>query len=206
MLLMSVTSLPTWQATQVPSFPVRRFTVDEYHRMAQAGVLTENDPVELLEGWIVTKMPHKPSHDATIDQADEVLRGSPPAGWRMRIQSAITTDDSEPEPDLAVVLGPASRYAAQHPRPQDIALLIEVADTTLAHDREVKGRLYARAGIAAYWIINLIDRQVEVYSEPSGPAANPSYRQHHTYRAGEVIPLVIGGQSVAAIAVHDLLV
>ena len=174
--------------------------------MAQAGVLTENDPVELLEGWIVTKMPHRPSHDATIDQTDEVLRGQLPTGWRMRIQSAITTDDSEPEPDLAVVLGPASRYAAHHPGPQDIALLIEVADSSLAHDRDVKGRLYARAGIAAYWIINLVDTQVEVYSEPSGPTADPCYRQHHTYRAGEVIPLVIGGQSVAAIAVRELLV
>ena len=203
---MSVTTLPTWQATQVPPFPVRRFTVDEYHRMAQAGVLTENDPVELLEGWIVAKLPHKPSHDATIDQTDEILRGRLPTGWRIRIQSAITTDDSEPVPDLAVVLGPANRYAANHPGPQDIAWLIEVADSSLAHDRDVKGRLYARAGIAAYWIINLVDLQVEVYSEPSGPTVNPGYRQHRTYRAGEVVPLVMGSQSVAVIAVRDLLV
>ncbi|MCY2994127.1 MAG: Uma2 family endonuclease [Planctomycetota bacterium] len=203
---MSVTTQPTWQASQIPPFPVRRFTVDEYHRMAQAGVLTENDPVELLEGWIVAKMPHKPSHDATIDQTDEILRGQLPTGWRIRIQSAITTDDSEPEPDLAVVLGPASRYATHHPGPQDIALLIEVADSSLAHDRDVKGRLYARAGIAAYWIINLVDMQIEVYNEPSGPTANPGYRQHHTYRAGELLPLVIVRQSVAVIAVRDLLV
>lgn len=203
---MSITTLPTWQATRVPPFPVRRFTVDEYHRMAQAGVLTENDPVELLEGWIVAKMPHKPSHDATIDQTDEILRGKLPAGWRMRIQSAITTDDSEPEPDLAVVLGPASRYAAHHPGPHEIALLIEVADSSLAHDRDVKGRLCARAAIVTYWIINLVDVQVEVYSEPSGPAITPGYRQHHTYRTGEVVPLVIAGQNVAPIAVRDLLV
>ena len=203
---MSTTAQPAWQATQIPPFPVRRFTVDEYHRMVEAGVLTENDSVELLEGWIVAKMPHRPSHDATIDQTGEVLRGQLPVGWRLRIQSAITTDDSEPEPDLAVVLGPPSRYAAHHPGPQDIALLIEVADSSLAHDREVKGRMYARVGIAAYWIINLVDTQVEVYSEPSGPTANPGYRQHHTYRAGELIPLVIGSQSVAAIAACDLLV
>lgn len=169
-------------------------------------MLTENDPVELLEGWIVAKLPHKPSHDATIDQTDEILRGQLPAGWRIRIQSAITTDDSEPEPDLAVVLGPASRYAAYHPGPQDIALLIEVADSSLAHDRDVKGRLYARAGIAACWIVNLVDLQVEAYSEPSEPTVNSGYRQHRTYPAGEVVPLIIGGQSVAAIAVRELLV
>ena len=70
----------------------------------------------------------------------------------------------------------------------------------------MKGRLYARAGIAAYWIINLVDMQVEVYSEPSGPTTNPGYRQHQTYRAGEVVPLVIAGQSVSPMAVRDLLV
>ena len=203
---MSVTTLPHWQATQVPLFPVRRFTVDEYHRIMQAGVLTENESVELLEGWIVDKMPHNPIHDATIDQTAEVLRGRLPSGWRMRIQSAITTDDSEPEPDLVVVLGPASRYAACHPGPQDIALLIEVADSSLAHDRDVKVRLYARVGIAIYWIINLVDLQIEVYTQPSGPIANPGYRQHQTYRTGEVIPLVVAGQKEPPVAVRDLLV
>lgn len=202
---MSITTLPNWEATQIPPFPVRRFTVDEYHRIIQAGVLTENDLVELLEGWIVAKMPHKPSHDATIDQTDEVLRGRMPTGWRVRIQSAITTDDSEPEPDLVVVLGPANRYSERHPGPRDIALLVEVADSSLAHDRDVKGRLYARAEIAAYWIINLVDMQVEAYTEPSGPLAQPGYRQHRTYRTGEVIPLIIAGQNVAPVAVRDLL-
>jgi Uma2 family endonuclease len=174
--------------------------------MIQAGALTENDPVELLEGWIVAKLPHKPSHDATIDQTNEVLLGKLPTGWRTRIQSSITTDDSEPEPDLAVVLSPASRYAARHPGARDIALLIEVADSSLTHDRVVKARLYARAGIAMYWIINLVDLQVEVYTEPSGPIADPGYRQHQTYRTGEAVPLVIAGQSVALVAVHDLFV
>jgi Uma2 family endonuclease len=162
--------------------------------------------VELLEGWIVLKMPHKQNHDATVDQANEVLRGKLPVGWRMRVRSAVTTDDSEPEPDLAVVLGPANRYAARHPGAQDIALLVEVADSSLAHDREVKGRLYARAGIAIYWIINLVDLQVEAYAQPSGPIANPGYRQHQTFRTGETVPLVIAGQSIALVAVRDLLV
>lgn len=174
--------------------------------MVGAGVLTEDDPFELLEGWIVSKMPHHPNHDATIDQANEVLRGQLPEGWRVRIQSAITTDDSEPEPDLAIALGPAGRYAVSHPSPQDLALVIEVADSSLGYDREVKARLYARAGIAIYWIINLVDLQLEVYSDPSGPARNPGYRQHQTHRAGEAVPVVIAGRPVGSIRVRDLLV
>src|SRR4051812_40189587 len=96
-----------------PAGPLRRFTVDEYHRMIRTGILTEDDPVELLEGWIVLKMPHNPPHDATVDQSREVLQAALPAGWRVRVQSAITLSDSEPEPDLVVVPGPAARYAVQ---------------------------------------------------------------------------------------------
>ncbi len=193
------------QTPRIPPFPVRRFTVEEYHRMVRSGVLAEKDSVELLEGWIVPKMPHNPNHAATIDQASEVLRGKLPPPWRIRIQSAITTEDSEPEPDLALVLGPASRYSMQHPGLQDIAVVIEVADSSLAHDRDVKGRLYARARIPHYWIINLIDGQIELYSGPSGSATDPRYQQHQTYGVDDLVPLTIGGEQVAEIAVRDLL-
>src|SRR5438128_3370052 len=98
-----------------PPFPVRRFTVDEYHRMIQAGVLTENDRVELLEGWIVPKMPHNPPHDGTISLVLRRLCTSLPDDWIVRAQSAITLPDSETEPDLAVVRGPESRYLSRHP-------------------------------------------------------------------------------------------
>lgn len=97
--------------------PVRRFSVDEYHRMIQAGILTEDDAVELLEGWIVPKMPRNPPHDGTIQIADEVLRPRLPAGWQLRIQSALTMPDSEPEPDLVVVRGDARTYLNRHTRP-----------------------------------------------------------------------------------------
>jgi Uma2 family endonuclease len=187
-----------------PPFPVRRFTVDEYHRMMQAGILTENDPVELLEGWIVPKMPHNPPHDAVLDQAQEYLRQSIPPGWRVRVQSAITTPDSEPEPDIVIAPGPASRYRIQHPRPADITLVAEVSDSTLSQDRGLKATLYARAGIAVYWIINLVDTQVEVYTDPTGPDTAPRYRQHQDYHPGDSVPLTIGSKTVS-IAVADLL-
>lgn len=201
---MSTVAPPTGLPPQPPSLPVRRFTVDEYHRMIQASILTEDDPVELLEGLVVPKMPHNPPHDGTIDLAREVIQSRLPAGWRVRVQSAITTGDSEPEPDLAVVPGPANRYLDHHPGVGEIATLMEVSDTTLTRDRQDKYRIYARAGITCYWIINLVDRQVEVYTDPSGPDANPTYRRRQDYLANDAIPLVIAGQEVARISVAEL--
>jgi Uma2 family endonuclease len=202
---MSVTTPPTTGAFQQPPFPVRRFTVDEYHRLIQAGVLTEEDPVELLEGWIVPKMTRNPRHDVALDQSQEVLRAKLPAGWRLRIHSAITTNDSEPEPDVAVVRGPIRNFLSRHPGPQDIGVLIEISDSSLSHDRNDKGRSYARAGIVCYWIINLVDRQVEVYTDPTGPDGTPCYRRRQDYGVDQEVPLVLDGQEVARIAVRELL-
>jgi Uma2 family endonuclease len=184
---------------------MRRFTVDEYHRLIRAGILTENDPVELVEGWIVYKMPRNPPHDVTIELVEEVIRGRLPSGWRLRGQCAITTDDSEPEPDFIIVRGAPRSRLPGHPGPADIAVLIEVADTSLAYDRKEKGRLYGRAGIPCYWIINLVDRQIEVYSVPTGPGAAPGYQQRQDYDAQAAVPLVLDGQECGPIPVHELL-
>ena len=146
-------------------FPVRRFSVQEYQQMAEAGVLTDQEDVELLEGWVTPKMIHNPPHDLAVGLVEEAIRSRLTEVWKLRTQSAITTEDSKPEPDVAVVRGPLRRYAQEPPKPDDIAVVVEIADTSLARDRH-KGRLYARAGIAAYWIVNLIDRQIEVYTQP----------------------------------------
>src|SRR6266849_885039 len=135
----------------------RQISVDDYHRLIQEGFLGENDRVELLEGWIVPKMTHNPPHDSTIQIVSECLAERIPVGWKIRIQSAVTTNDSEPEPDLAVVRGQARTYAARHPGPQDIGLIIEIAESSLLQDRHDKARIYARAGISEYWVINLMD-------------------------------------------------
>jgi Uma2 family endonuclease len=169
------------------------------------GVLTEDDPVELLEGWIVPKMPHNLPHDGTIELADGALRPLLPSGWRLRIQSSITLADSEPEPDLVLARGDARTYVARHPGPADIGLLTEVADSSLARDRGDKARIYARAGITVYWIINLVDRQVEVYTDPTGPDPNPHYRRHQVYDITQPVPVIIAGQQVGQVAVRDLL-
>src|SRR5437868_6059435 len=124
---MSIISPPTAGTPQPPAYPIRPFTVDEYHRMIQVGVLTEDDPVELLEGWIVLKMPRNPPHDSTIAQTQNTINKCLPAGWHVRVQSAITLSDSEPEPDLGIARGQPRDYASHHPGPVDIAALIEVA-------------------------------------------------------------------------------
>jgi Uma2 family endonuclease len=188
-----------------PVFPVRRFTVEEYHRLADLGVLTEDDRVELLNGVISPKMVHKPPHDAAIELADESIRSRLPAGWRIRIQSAITTADSEPEPDLVVVRGAARNRTTRHPTADDIGLLIEVADSSVSRDREKAG-IYAAAGILRYWIVNLVDACVEVYSRPSGTVTDPVYAQSAKYIAGEEIPFVLDEKDLGSIPVADLLV
>jgi Uma2 family endonuclease len=185
--------------------PIRRFTVDEYHRMIDAGILTEDDPVELLDGCIVTKMPRNPPHDATIHVAGKVLNNVLPAGWDVQIQSAITTDDSEPEPDLTVVRGTPRDYMDHHPGAREIGTLIEVSDSSLDHDRTMKGASYARASIAVYWIINLCDRRVEVYTDPTGLGRQPMYRSRHDYGEDDTVPLVLNGREIARIPVREML-
>jgi Uma2 family endonuclease len=210
---MSVAALPN-PVTKSPPAPVavpqaswllRRFSVAEYQKMIQANVLTEDDALELLEGWVVYKMPRNPIHDGTISKCDVRLRTILPSGWLVRLQSAITTTDSEPEPDLVLARGGPDDYMVRHPGAGDVGLVVEVADSSLSRDRDAKGPIYARAGIPTYWIINLVDRLVEVYTDPSGPVSLPSYRQRRDLRPGEQVSLSLPGSQSGTVAVSDLL-
>lgn len=183
----------------------RRFTVAEYHRLIELGILTENDHLELLDGYLVEKIPHDPIHDGTIQLVEDALRGLLPSGWCVRVQSSLTLSKSEPEPDLVIARGDKRTYLGQHPRAADVGLVVEVSNTSLDSDRDDKIPLYARDGIPAYWIVNLIDRQVEVYEQPSGTSPSPSYGSLRTFRPGDAAPVVLGGASVGSIAVADLL-
>jgi Uma2 family endonuclease len=180
------------------------FTVDQYHRMIEMELFQPTDRFELVEGRIFNKMTKKPPHDAAISLAQDEIGTRLPEGWMLRIQSAITTGDSEPEPDVAVVKKPGRRYVKAHPRPADIGLLVEVADSTLVFDQTKKKRAYARANIPVYWIVNLIDRRIEVYSDPRG-GRNPTYRRYEEFGPADRVPLVIDGKQIGSIAVADLL-
>lgn len=189
--------------TSIPG-PLRRFTVQEYHRLVDAGVLDPDERVELLDGWIVAKMTRKPPHDAVVDRAAELLRDLLPAGLRVRVQSAITTSDSEPEPDLAVVRGRALDYVGHHPRPAEVAMIVEVADTSLDRDR-AKAAIYARAGVPVYWIVNLAGSRIEVYEGPSGPTGEARYHGRKDHGRDANVPVVLDGQTVGDVAAADLL-
>jgi len=146
-------------------------------------------------------MAHNPPHDSVIDLVVGEVNPLLPPAWFLRVQSANTTDDSEPEQDVAVVRGPRGRYSASHPRPADIGLLIEVADTTLVNDRTFKGPLFARARIPIYWIVNIPEERVEIHTEPSGPDSSPGYRKLQICGKQDLASLVLDGQELAKIAV-----
>lgn len=188
----------------VPKEPIWRLQVQQYHAMIRAGILTDDDPVELLEGWLVTKMPKNPPHRIATQLTREALAQLVPPGWYVDDQEPITTKDSEPEPDIVIVQGDRRDYAERHPYADEVALVVEVADTTLQRDRTNKKRLYARAGVAIYWIINLIDRQIEVYTRPLSNAETPDYQDRQDFLFEDTIPVVIHGREIGMIPVRAL--
>ncbi|MEW5988396.1 MAG: Uma2 family endonuclease [Chloroflexota bacterium] len=188
-----------------PPFPVWRLTIDQYHAMIQTGILTDDDPVELLDGWLIPKMPKNPFHRTITYLLRQALERLVPAGWYVDSQEPLTLADGEPEPDVMVVRGDTRRYLNRHPGPPDVALVVEVADTTLQRDRTLKKRLYALSGIAVYWIVNLVDGQVEVYSQPGGPAGPADYQQSRVYRPPEALPIVLDGKEAGRLLVQEFL-
>ena len=195
---------PPSEVGAIPWSRLYQLTVDQFERMTEKGILTAADRVELLEGWIVRKVTQNPAHCVSIDCTHEALRSLLPSAWSIRQQMAIRLISSMPEPDLAIVKAPLRRYATRHPRPRDIGGLIEVADATLAEDRKVKGPIYARARIPLYWIVNLIEAKVEVYSRPRG-GRKAAYVDRQDYGKDEMAPLVLEGIELGSIPVRDLL-
>ncbi len=189
----------------VPPYPQRKFTVPEYEKLMDSEALHPALRTEMVEGWVIDKMVRHARHDSTLQYADDVLSQNLTDDWRLRRQSAIILDGSNPEPDLVIVPGPKSRFLREHPRPFEVALLVEVSDSTLSYDRGMKLRDYARNGIAVYWILNTVQRQVEVYENPSGPTDAPTYQTTRVYQAGEVVPLALRDLAVRNIRVDDLI-
>jgi Uma2 family endonuclease len=197
-------SLPPPAPVVPPPPRVHRFTIEQYERMGELGFLTTRDRVELLEGWIVDKMTQYPPHATTIDLLVDAVRAVLPTEWIVRDQKPIHANSSMPEPDVAIVPGPRRRYAKRHPAARDVALVIEVADTSLEEDRERKGRIYAAARIPVYWIVNIPDGLVEVYTQPRTGKA-PSYRRRQDFTRKGELPLSVAGSDVAWLAVRDIL-
>jgi Uma2 family endonuclease len=184
---------------------LRRFTVAEYHDLIAKGTLKESDPVELLEGLLVLKMPRTPAHDYAVMALEQRLHRIIPDPYVIRGQCAATFSDSEPEPDFVVARGPESAYRTRHPGPEELALVIEVSASSLERDRSDKGRIYARAAIPEYWVVNVEERKVEVYSTPVA-GETPHYSQCTEYHLSTTVPVILDGSDCGQIAVADLMV
>ena len=179
----------------------RAFSAGEYHAMAKAGILTKDDRVELLDGEIIVKEPIGSGHASCVMRLSRMLSEAVGKRAIVSVQGPVRLDEaSEPEPDLMLLKRRDDFYAAAHPTPADVLLLIEVSDATVAFDKSVKLPLYARAAIPEVWIVNLPDRVVEVYSSPRGQehtesrsigmdgALNPACFEDVSLQVGAVIP------------------
>ncbi|MEM7736489.1 MAG: Uma2 family endonuclease [Deinococcota bacterium] len=145
-----------------------RFSTDDYHSMIDAGILTENDRVELIEGDVIETAAIGSRHAACVKRTAELLRDALNKRALLGVQDpVILGDDSEPEPDLSVLVSNNAFYADAHPTASDIYLLIEVADSSLVYDMTVKLPLYARAGVPEVWLVNLVQNRVMVYRDLS---------------------------------------
>jgi len=185
-----------------PSPGVYRFTVDEFERIADS---LDNDQVELIDGYIVGRGEMKPSHVLATELLKGRIQPMLPSGRFVREDKPVRIPDfDEPRPDIAVVRGDAKVYAHRHPGPEDVSLLVEVSDTTLQRDRGEKWVNYGRSGIPVYWIVNLVDRQVEVYTDPTaaGYGSRVVYAQ---FLSAQLAPVMIDGIEVGQIAVSDIL-
>jgi Uma2 family endonuclease len=190
---------------EVPDVPIYRLSVDQYHARARAGLLDEDAPVELLEGWLVRKTTEYPAHRVTTHRVRRALEGTIEVGWYVDSQEPITLADSEPRPDVVVVRGRTEEYLDRHPGPREVGLVVEVADASLRTDRGAKKRAYAAAGILIYWIVNLKAGQVEVYAEPDSASKRPNYRERRNYGPEDAIPVVLDGTAVGSLPVQELL-
>ena len=196
------TSLVAPEGFDVPPMTVHRFTVDEYEHLGRTGVLTEEDSVELLEGLIVKKMTKNPLHDGTIDLLSQVISRQLSSNWFVRVQNVLRTDDSEPEPDVVIAVGSPANFLQRHPTAHDVALVIEVAESSLEQDWR-KCRIYARAGVVQYWIVDLIACQVEVFTQPN--RATGTYERHVCLAPPQEIVLNLTNEKELKVALNEVL-
>lgn len=160
-----------------------KWSISEWHDLVDTGVL-EGKPVELLNGEIIEMSPEREQHTFTNDDVAEMFREKFKGLAKIRESHPITLDNSEPEPDIAVVRSPKTIYKEHHPYPEDIYLLIEVSNNTLKIDLETKAQIYARNNIPEYWVVDLANKQVIVHTQPSGD----TYSQVVKYKSGVISP------------------
>jgi Uma2 family endonuclease len=187
-----------------------RLPLAVYDEVARIGLLGPDDKTELLDGLLVTKMTKGDPHRVATHLTRDALAAVVPRGWFVSKEDPVALPTgpsgyaSEPEPDLSVIRGTIRDYLTHKPEPGDIALVVEVAESSL-HDDRVKLARYAWAGIPVVWIVDLTGEAVEVHTRPTGPAAPARYQDVATYGPSDRVPVVIDGREVGQVAVADLL-
>lgn len=185
-----------------PARDLYRLSVEEYDRIVRSGALRGEDRVELIDGFIVQKDTRDRSHPLAAKQAMLALLTVVPPGWHVASERPVVTSSrSKPEPDLAVVKGEARDFLERDITAVDVALVVKIAQSRLECDRTVMAPIYAASGIPTYWILNVAEEQIEVYSNP----ASGHYQAHEDYRFGQEVPLLIEGTDAGPVPVTDVL-
>jgi Uma2 family endonuclease len=184
-----------------------RLTPAQYQSATEQGILTEADTVELLKGYLIAIMTKNPPHTVATELIRDSIQRLLKPTWFVRAQEPLITGNSVPEPDVMIVRGSPRDYLMQHPSAADVALVVEVADSSVAQDRSIKLEVYAQAGIPVYWIVNLAERCIEVYTDPYTFAQDSGgrYLNQRVYAGSESIPLVVMGEILGSLALEALL-
>ncbi|MCT7984303.1 Uma2 family endonuclease [Laspinema sp. A4] len=169
----------------------KRFTIQEYHRLTELGFFQEGDRIELIQGEMIQMAAKGTAHTTVTKRLLRALGQRLEERATMQIQDPLfLSPNSEPEPDIALVKNRTDDYLSGHPTPEDVILVIEIADSSLRYDREVKLPLYAKSGIADYWIFNLVNNTLECYGEPyQDNQENFGYRQRRIVLCNERVSL-----------------
>jgi Uma2 family endonuclease len=198
-----MTAPPQVPTTSPKEFPeLYRITVAQYNRMILDGTIDHNERVELIEGLLVNKMGKNPPHVFATKLGFKRLAQIVSPGWPVAKEDPVVVSEwGKPEPDVSVVRGTEKDYLDRDVTAADVALVVEVAESSLLTDRSVMTQVYSRAGIPVFWIVNLVDRQIEVFTQPS----NDGYQARQDFTSDQHVPVTIEGREVGQIAVSDLI-
>jgi Uma2 family endonuclease len=193
---------PQMPTTPPEAFPsLYRLNVSQYDQMIRDGTIKENERVELIEGLLVTKMGRNRPHIVAGKIGFAAFARLVPPGWHVAKEDPVVVSEwSKPEPDLAVVRGSAKDYLDRDVAAADVCLVVEISESTLAWDRSEMTKVYASAGIPVHWIVNLVDRQIQVYAEPT----EDGYQSRQDFASGQDVPVAVEGREVGRIPVAEI--
>jgi len=198
---------PASEIVTEEGFPTHLLTLDRYLKMVEAGIFDEKEPIFLWKGRLVEKMTKGMPHNNGSAAINTAMVRVVPVGWHVRPEQPVAMfPGSMPEPDLTVVRSEIRDYPLRYPTPGDVALVVEVADSSLRMDSGEVMEAYARGAIPVYWIVNIPRRRIEVYSRPTGPADRSTYLERREFGLGDEIPVVLDGREVGRIAASDVLI